>query len=112
MDLIQLRIWIIGITHLMMDASRSFDFLTYHTSDSILGHISFSIEICRSPWIRMIIPSYEMHIVLRIRFHFFLDSPLKPSFSHSVKLILSDIVMNFRWIYLRCVDSHIIISGE
>ena len=30
---------------------------------------AISIEICRSPWICMIIPSYEIHVRLMIRFH-------------------------------------------
>ena len=54
------------ITHFMMDASRSFDFSAYRTSGAILGHISSSIEICRSPLICMTIPSYEMHVGLMI----------------------------------------------
>ena len=45
-------------------------FPTYHTSDSILGHISYSVKICRSPLIGMNIPSYEMHVGLMIWLHF------------------------------------------
>ena len=71
-DLIQLWIWITRITHLMMDASRSFDFSTYRTLGAILGHISSSVEICRSPLICMIIPNYELHVELMIHFHFVL----------------------------------------
>ena len=54
----------------MMDDLMSFDFLTYHKSGSILGHISILVKICRSPLICMIILSYEIHIELMICFHF------------------------------------------
>ena len=37
-------------------------FLTYHTSDAILGHIFISIEIYISSWSCMLIPTYEIHI--------------------------------------------------
>ena len=67
---IQLWMWTTRTAHSMMDDLRSSDFLTYHTSGAILGHISFLVEICRSPLIYMIIPSYEMHTGLMIRFHF------------------------------------------
>ena len=60
------------ITHLVMDDLLPFDFLIYHTSDAILGHISVLVEICRSPLICMIIPSYEIHTELMICFHFVL----------------------------------------
>ena len=50
-----------GITYLMMDDLRLFDFSIYHTSDVILGHISVWVEICISPVICMIIPTYEIH---------------------------------------------------
>ena len=58
------------ITHLVMNDLVPFDLSTYHTSDSILGHISLSIEIYRSPLICMIIPNYEIHTRLMICFHF------------------------------------------
>ena len=45
-------------------------FPTYHISDAILGHILFSVEICRFPLICMTIPSYEMHVGLMIWLHF------------------------------------------
>ena len=54
----------------MTDDLMSSDFSTRHTFDVILGHISLSIEICTSPPIRMIIPSYEIRARLMIRFHF------------------------------------------
>ena len=62
----------IRITHLVMDDLVSSDFLTYHTTNFILGHISVLVEICRSPLICMIILSYEIHTELMICFHFVL----------------------------------------
>ena len=61
-----------GIANLMMDDLMLSDFSIYHTSDAILGHISILVEICRSPWISMIIPNYEIHTDLMICFHFVL----------------------------------------
>ena len=37
---------------------------------------------------------------------------MEPFLSHSVRLMLSDIVMILWWSYLRRIDSHIIISME
>ena len=62
LDSIQLWIGIIGTTHLMMDDLMLFDFMIYHTLDAILGYISSSFQICRSPLICMIVPSCEIHI--------------------------------------------------
>ena len=59
-DPIQLWTWMNRIAHSMMDDLTSSDFSTYHTSDAILGHISYSVKICRSSLICMIIPSYKM----------------------------------------------------
>ena len=67
---IQLRTWMVRITHLVMENFVPSDFLTYHTSDAILGHISILVEICRSPLICMIIPIYEIHVKLMICFYF------------------------------------------
>ena len=53
-------------THLVVDDLVPSDFLTYHTSNAILGHILVSVEICRSPLICMIVPSYEIHTELMI----------------------------------------------
>ena len=47
-----------------MDDPMLFDFLIYHTFDTILGHISFSFEICRSSWSHMILITHEMHVKL------------------------------------------------
>ena len=60
------------IAHSMMDDLKSFDFLTYHTSGAILGHISVLVEICKFPLICMTIPNYEMHAELMTRLHFIL----------------------------------------
>ena len=62
----------IRITHLVMNDLVPYDFLTYHTSNAILGHIFVLVEICRSPLICMIISNYEIHIKLMICFHFVL----------------------------------------
>ena len=53
-----------GIAHLMMDDPMLSDFLIYHTSDAILGHISLSFEICRSSWSHTILITHEMHVEL------------------------------------------------
>ena len=60
----------IRIIHLMMDDLVPSDFLTYHTSNAILGHISILVEICKSPLIFMIIPIYEILVELMICFYF------------------------------------------
>ena len=75
-------------THLM-----SFDFPTYHTFDAILGHIFVLVEICRSPLICMIIPIYEIYVELMIYFLFYDDSLVEYFLCHSVRFILSNIVM-------------------
>ena len=59
----------------------------------------------------MIIPSYEIHVRLMIRFHC-PDSMVEPLLSLLVRLIFSDIVMILRWSYSRCIGSHITISME
>ena len=60
----------VGITHLAMDDLVPSNFLTYHTSDAILGHISILVEICRSPLICIIIHIHEIHVELMIYFYF------------------------------------------
>ena len=60
----------------------------------------------------MIIPIHEIHVKLMICFLFYDDSLVEPFLSHSVKLILSDIIMILWWSYVGCIDSHIIISVE
>ena len=78
MGLIQLWTWIIRITHLVMDDLVPSDFLTYHTSDAILGHISVSIKIYRSSWSHMIIPTYEIHAQMMTYLLSYHDPPLEP----------------------------------
>ena len=58
-----------GIAHLMMDDPVLSDFPIYHTSDAILGHISLSVEICRSSWSHMIFITHEMHVELIAYFY-------------------------------------------
>ena len=58
------------ITRLVIDDLVPFDFLTYHTSDAILGHIFVLVEICRFPSICTIIHIYEIHVELMICFYF------------------------------------------
>ena len=52
------------IAHLMMDDSMTSNFSIYHTSDAILGHIFFLVEICRSSWSHMILITHKMHVEL------------------------------------------------
>ena len=61
---IQLWTWMARITHLVMDDLVLSDFLTCHTSDAILGHISVLIEIYRSSWSHMILTTHKMHVEL------------------------------------------------
>ena len=58
------------ITYLVMDDLVPSDFLTYHTSDAILGHISVLVDICISLLICMIILIYEIHVEFLICFYF------------------------------------------
>ena len=53
-----------------VDDSMLFDFPIYRTSDVILGHISFLVEIYRSSWIHMILITYEMHVKLMVHCYF------------------------------------------
>ena len=73
------------IAHSMMDDLMLSDILIYHTSNVILGHIFVLVEICRSPLICMIIPTYEIHaktITCLLSYH---DLPREPLLSHLVK---------------------------
>ena len=62
----------------MMDDSILSDLSIYHTSDSILGHIYVSIEIYRSSWSRMIIPTYEIHAEMMIYLLSYHDPLVEP----------------------------------
>ena len=50
-----------GITHLMTDDLRLFDFayISYHT-----GAYFLSVKICRSLWSHMMLITHEMHVEL------------------------------------------------
>ena len=84
----------------------------YHTFDAILGHISLSIDIYRSSWSCMIISTYKIYTETMTCLLSYHDPLVEPLLGHTVKLILSDIVMILWWSYLRRIDSHIIISVE
>ena len=63
LDPIQLWIWMTGIRHLMMD-DEWFEVIRFSDipyTYAILGHISLSIEICRSSWSHMILTTHGMH---------------------------------------------------
>ena len=110
-SLIQLWTLMTRIAHSMRDDLISFNFSTYHTFDSILGHISSSIEFCRSSLICMTIPSYEIHTRLMIWLHFTLI--LRWSLSWDIRSGLYFLILS--WFLdgvISDTDSHIIISGE
>ena len=94
LDPIQLRIWMTGIAHLMMDDPMLSDFLIYHTSDAALGHISVLVEICRSPVICMIIPTYEIQAETMTSLLSYHDLPWEPLLSHLVRPTLFGIWMS------------------
>ena len=88
-----------------MDDLVSSDFLTYHTTNFILGHISVLVEICRSPLICMIILSYEIHTELMICFHFVLI--LQWSLSWVIQLGLCFLILS--WFLDRVIPVIIIL---
>ena len=69
----------------MTNDLRLSDFPIYHTSDAILGHISLSIEICRSSWSCMIISTYEIHIEKMTCLLSYHDPLVEPLLGHSVR---------------------------
>ena len=77
-----------------MDDPMLSDFLIYHTSDAALGHISVLVEICRSPVICMIIPTYEIQAETMTSLLSYHDLPWEPLLSHSVKPTLFSIWMS------------------
>ena len=93
-SLIQLWIWIIGITHLMMVDFMLSDFSTYHISDVKLWHISISVESCRSSWCYMITPTYGMRTETRTCSLFYHDPLVESLLSHPVKLVFFSIFMS------------------
>ena len=81
----------IGITHLTMNDPILSDFLIYHTSDAILGHISLSAEICRSSWSHMILITHEIHVETMTCLLSYHDLPRDPFLGHPIRLTLFDI---------------------
>ena len=73
------------IAHLMTDDLKFSDFPIYHTSDVILGHISLSVEICRSSWSCMIISTYKIHTETITYLLFYHDPLVEPLLGHSVR---------------------------
>ena len=76
---------------------RLFDvvrFSAYSTSDSILGHIFVSIEIYRSSWSYMIIPTCGMHTETRTCLLFYHGPLVKPLLSHPVRPVFFGICMS------------------
>ena len=69
-------------------------FSTYSTSDSILGHIFVSIEIYRSSWSYMIIPTCGMHTETRTCSLFYHGSLVEPLLSHPIRLVFFSICMS------------------
>ena len=62
-----------------------FFFSIYNTSDSILGHIFVSIEIYKSSWSCMLVPTYEIHTETMTCLLSYYDLPWKPFLSHLVR---------------------------
>ena len=79
------------ITRLVIDDLVPFDFLTYHTSDAILGHIFVLVEIYRSSWSYMIISTYEIHIETMTCLLSYHDPLVEPLLGHSVRPTLFNI---------------------
>ena len=83
----------LGSTMDLGDKDHTFDdewldvvrFSAYSTSNSILGHISVSIEIYRSSWSRMIIPTYEIHAEMMTYLLSYYDPPVELLWSHPIK---------------------------
>ena len=75
----------------MMDDLMSSDFLTYRTFDAILGDISILVEIYRSSWSCMLIPTYEIHVEMMTCLLSYHDPLVEPLLGHSVRPTLFDI---------------------
>ena len=95
------------MTHFMMDDMMLFDFSIYHTSDAILGHISILVEICRSPMICMIIPTYEIHAEMMTCLLSYHDPIVEPFLGHSVKPTL----LMFRCPHASSFERRLLICG-
>ena len=68
-------------------------FPTYHISDAILGHISFSIESYRFSWSYMITQTYGMHVETRACSLFYHDPSVELILSHPVRPVFFGICM-------------------
>ena len=101
LDSIQMWIWMIGITHLMIDDLMLSDFLIYHTSNVILGHIPSWLRFIDLHWFVWSSPLTRCMSSWWSIFLFYHNSPMELLLSHSIKLILSDIVTVLRWGYLK-----------
>ena len=95
------------ITHLMMGDPILFDFLIYHTSGAILGHISFSVVIYRSSWSCMIISTYEIHTEMMTCLLSYHDPLVKLLLGHSVKPTL----LMFRCPHAFSFERRLLICG-
>ena len=68
-----------------MDDLLLFNFLIYHISNAILGHISFSNEIYRFSWSCMIISTYEIHTKTMTYLLSYHDPLVEPLLGHSIR---------------------------
>ena len=104
-SLIQLWTWMTRTAHSMMDYLRPFDFSDlshtwFHTrAYSLFGWDYDHFQLQDARW------ADDLTSLC-------LDSPVEPFLSHSVGTIFFDVVMILGCSYLRCIDSHIIISAE
>ena len=85
LDLIQSRMWMTGIAHLLIGDLTSFDFFGLSYVRCHTGAYLVSDKIYRSSWSRTIISTYEIHIETRTHSLFYYDPPMEPSMSHLVK---------------------------
>ena len=100
-DSIQLWIWMIEITHLMMDDLMLSDFPVYHTSNVILGHIPSWLRFMDLHWFVWSSPLTRCMSSWWSIFLFYHDSPVEPLLGHSFRLTLFDIDTILQWNYLR-----------
>ena len=90
----ELWTWMTRTTQLTVDDFVLSDFSTYHISDTIVGHISISIESYRSSWSYMITPTYRMHTETRTCSLFYHDPPVEPLLSYLVRPVFFSICMS------------------
>ena len=58
----------------------------------------------------MIVPCYEIHVRLRILFHFIMTLPMDLPLGHFIRFTLFDVNVIFGWSRLGLMDSRIVIS--